>query len=159
MTCSCLRASPLFHFPGKTFWTRLWIKPMTLYLKHLLADAAWWNTINSLRSNVSPDPLLLLQMVPTTWRWTQTRDCGQGKCSPSTPESWSSLNARLTPTHPTATFGSLRAAMPPRSSMRARGWRCAPINWPRLKSTCAAPSTTWRRSRTRPSSLWWWPNT
>ncbi|KAF3833760.1 hypothetical protein F7725_024964 [Dissostichus mawsoni] len=39
------------------------------------------------------------------------------------PESWSSLNARLTPTHPTATFGSLRAATPPRSSMRARGWR------------------------------------
>lgn len=97
------------------------------------------------------------QMVPTTWRWTLSRASEQGKCSPSTPESWCTSNARPIPTPPTATSGSPRAPMPQRSSQRDPSCRWSPTSWPRQRTTCAEPSTTWPRSRMRPSSLWWWP--
>lgn len=97
------------------------------------------------------------QMAPTTWRWTRTRVFGQGRCSPSTPASWSSWNARLIPTRQTAASGSTRATTTQRSSPREHGWRCSFTGWPSPKTTCAGPSTMWRRNRTRPSLLWWQP--
>lgn len=119
----------------------------------------WLIVINPLQSvqasncNVAPN----LQMAPTIWRWTQLRAWGPARCSPSTPESWSSSTAAQTRTHPTATSGSPRVTIPLRSSPSALAWRWCSTSWPRLKSTCAGPLTTWHRNRTRPSSLWWWP--